>query len=350
MLAPVESTVARWNALRGLRALGGGPLPRVTAPSLEGLEVRVPAQEDVSVEALEERFHALLREHATYRDRLEGERVQPGDALCVDTWGIAAGRLIPRSARAGAWMELRPVPELPGLAEALCGARVGQRVEVPVMLPEMHPVPRLRGARALWCVTVRKAREVTLPDPQSADFLRAVGRGETVEEVLSALALELEEALADKRWGTAQELVLDEVVRRTAVLAPGWLVDDEIHRRWSETEGQELQALAFGPQVRVESLETWLKDPATRAEAERRVRISLALEALAERDQLVPSPERLRRTLRDATGALGLPPTEGERMDLLDGAGADLAWQLTAVGYVMDRARIHFEEPWVPQN
>src|SRR3954468_13190436 len=109
-------------------------LPEVKAPSLEKLEVRVPKPEDISEAEVATRLHELVREHAKKKDRVPGEKIQRGDDVQVDILGYADGKLIPFSARFDQWLEVGPIPELPGLTEAIEGASVGDSVEVDVQL------------------------------------------------------------------------------------------------------------------------------------------------------------------------------------------------------------------------
>ena len=132
--APVRQLVQRLPVAPGLGHLAD--LPQVKAPSLANLDIRVPQGEDLTEEDLLERFHELARAKAESRPRAEGEALAMGDDVCLDILGYANGRLIPLSTRVGFWMELAPQLMLPGFAEVIAEASVGDSVEVGLVLPD----------------------------------------------------------------------------------------------------------------------------------------------------------------------------------------------------------------------
>ncbi|MFY0573862.1 peptidylprolyl isomerase [Cystobacter fuscus] len=321
-------------------------LPEVKAPSTESLEVTVPAPPPLSEEDLLRRFHELARSLAESRDRRPGEEVAMGDDVQLDTLAYANGQLLPFSIRTGFWMELAPQQTLPGFAEALEGAAVGDSVKFDIVLPDDYPVESLRGITASFLVDIRAAREVRVPDTDSDEFLRRLGRGSTHEEVMDALANELLDEQSDVLWLEAQNLVLDLLASRTEVELPTSLVDEEIRRRWQAVEGQALEQKDFSPAEKQEALDVWMKDPATRSEVERRLRVSLALKAVAARDGLQLPPGKAFEVLEGSAVAFGLTPAQlREAMVDPESAGLiqNVARHLLAVEHVMGIAQVHFE-------
>ena len=341
---PVQQLIQRLPVVSGVNPLEG--LPKVKAPSLEGLDVLVPAAEDPTESDLLERFHELARAKAEVRPRAQGEPLSLGDDVQVDILGYSNGRLIPLSTRLGFWMELAPQPMLPGLAEVIAEASVGDSVEVGITLPDTYPAEQLRGTPARFLVDVRAAREVRMPDTESDAFLKLLGRGATHEEVMASIVDELETELVDLLWVDAQGLVLDEVVKRADVTVPKALVDEEIRRRWRQLEGEALALKHFSLEEQQEALDGWLHHPGIRDDAERRLKIALVLRAIAERDRLELTPERTLELLQQSSEPFGI--TEAQlRGALADPNTAaqlkDVAWHLLAVEHVMSQARVRFE-------
>ncbi len=321
-------------------------LPQVEAPSLEDLRITVPQAPEVTQDELLLRFHELVREHGAWRTREEGEPIAMGDEVRLDTLGYAEGELIPFSARVGLEMELAPQELLPGLAEALEGTPVGESREVDLILPEDYPVESLRGAQARFLVDVLAAEEVELPDAESQEFLERLGRGANLDEVMESLLEELTEERADELWLEAQELVIDEVVRRTEMELSSQLVNEEIYRRWNEAEAPLLRAKGFSPDELQAALVGWLEDAATRVQAERDLRASLAFKAIIERDGLELTPEKLDEVLELAIEPFGLSLEEAHQA-LQDSEVAPTirasAMQVMAFEHVMEHAEIQFE-------
>jgi len=327
-------------AFRGPASLA---LPIVReAPSLEGLEVAMPAPAGVAVEALVERFDALCRAVAPRRERAPGEAVAPGDDVLLDVIGSVDGRLIPFSARVDWWTEARPDPLLPGFFESLEGALVGEGVAVEVVLPEDYAVESLRGRRARFGVEVKAAREVTPLDEASAELFEALGRGATMDEVMEQLAAELAEEDAERCEQDFRQRVLAEVARRTQVEIPASLVDESLRERWSEHEHPVLVRLGVPAEQHPEAFEAWKRDVATRAEIEQRLRLALGLRAIIERDAVRPQREEALALFDSIVEGAGMRREELGRLlqsDTALGQKFDsLAMHVAAVSHVMSKA------------
>ncbi|OJH37541.1 hypothetical protein BON30_29535 [Cystobacter ferrugineus] len=330
------------------KAAQGSPvqMPPVTAPSLEGLSITVPAPEPISAQQIQERFQDLARAYATERMRLRTEPIAWGDEVLLNLVGYSNGRLIPFSVRNDMWTPLVPAPWLPGLYEQLVGHLPGETVLADILLSKDYPVEALRGQPARFAVQIQAAREVKFPDPSSPEFLKAFGRGDTLEAATRSVLKELEQETVQLLQLRAQEMVLAEVAARTQVDIPEALVDEEVRRRWGSSEGRAVTELKFTEQQQEESLQTWLSDEPTRAAARQRLRIALALGAICARDGLTLSPAKVQEVLQIEAKALGVP---------LDKAAASLreephqyaridqaAWHLLAVEYVMSKAQVRF--------
>jgi trigger factor len=322
-------------------------LPDVKAPEVEGVSVKVSKPGNVGEADLIERLHELERKLGTTRARKVGEAVAMGDDVKLDTLGYSDKKLIPFSARFGFWMELAPQVQLPGWAETLVGAKVGDSVQMIINLPKTYPVAELRGRQAQFIVDIRDANEVK---PLSADdptFLAKAGRGANVDDLMHSLREDIEVELARVMVVEGEQLVLDELVKRAKVTVPKDLVDQEIKRHWAQVEGKELVDRKFDVDEQNEAMNLWLADKGTRADAERRLQVSLVLKAIGDAKKLSLTPEKMESILAKQASAFGLTAQqvhqglreEGELTQKM----ANVAYHLMMVEYVMQRAKVEFE-------
>ncbi len=341
LMAPLYAPPAR-KAAQG-RAV---TLPRVEAPSLEGLSATLPAPADLTLEQVQERFSELARPFATERARSFGERLQWGDEVLLNLVGYTAGgKILPFSVKTDLWGVLKPEPLLPGLYESLVGQVPGEGLVVEVRLPDTYPVESLRGELARFLVHIQAAREVKYPTLQDPGFLQAFGRGKTAEEATRSMMEQMMREQREQALLQAQRQVLDEVARRTQVRIDAGLIDEEIRRRWGATEGPSMMALELSDAEQEQALEGWLRDEATRAEVEQRLRIALALDAIRERDGLTLTPERVLQLVRREAEAAGLSVREVSdslRNEPENQARIEqVAMHLMAVEHVMSKATLH---------
>ncbi|WP_342376739.1 peptidylprolyl isomerase [Myxococcus stipitatus] len=323
-------------------------LPTVEAPSLEGISVRVPTPEDLTEDDLLRAFHEKRRSVATTRDREKGESLELGDNVQLNVVGYCDGALIPFSARFGMSTELAPIEAMPGFSETVAqGGKVGESMQIALELPEDYPVVALQGKPARFLIDVVGAQQVTMLSESSPEFFEKLGMGGTLDEVLNNIREELEDEVAGELWVQAQDMVLDEVARRTPVELPKALVEEEIRRRWVQAEGQAMVEYNFDVEEQQEALRGWLTDPTTRADVERRLHIGLALKAVTEAEKLQLTPEKLEELIRDhmepfgfgaeeVAAALRETPETTKKL-------VELGWYLFAVEHVMNKAKVTFE-------
>lgn len=323
---------------------GAVPLPAVKAPSLDGLVMTVELPPPPTEDELAGRFVELLREHGTRRERAPGEKVEVGDELWVDLLAYVGGTLAPGGVRLDYVFDLAEDPMFQGLAEQLSGVPVGGSAACSVVLGPTHPNEAMRGARAELLVEVHRAFVVTPVDGEDEAALKRLGRGDTMDEVMEVIAEELHQLGVDSAWVDAEAKVLGEVADRAGAEVSDALIDEELRRRWGAAEGTKLSAKGFDAGEQQEALDLWLKDPEARADVRSRLRLALALKAIAERDNVQPDPNQLEENMIASAEPFGLDADALKQAGKADPAVAralaEGAWLQQLTSYVLDRAEV----------
>jgi trigger factor len=321
-------------------------LPRVSAPFLKDLRIVLSEPPPIREEDLLQRFTTHLRHLAVRRERTVGEPLAVGDDIELDMLGSAADRVIPFSVQRGFKTELGAFPQLPGLAEAISKLRVGSAQAIELNLPPTYPVRSMAGLPARIQVTVRRAFQLTLPDPESPATLMRMGGGATLAEIMAKLREDLDAEAGNRLMIEAQHKVLDELAVRVDMVLPAALIDDEVRLEWDKTEGQILIGQGFTTSQLQKALGVWLEDQVLRSDAERRLRISLALNAISERYDVTPTREGIhdllnkvsfsaRVSVADVKQALSKDEVAGRHV-------LDYAARFAAIRHVMALATFHF--------
>lgn len=300
----VKERLQAW--LRAPNETPAPALPVVEAPSLSGLVVEVSAPPEITREALLARYEAFVRQASPRRPRAGGEKVGAGDEVLIDVVGTAGGHVLPLSAHQGLWVEALPNPPLAAFGPSLVGLTVGARSRVDLMLPFDYPVVALRGEIATFDVEVRAATEVRTLDPSAPDFIPTLNRGETLDQVMRSLLDEMQAEAAQSLRQQVLDKALDLLRERAPIEIPTALLDEELWRRWAAHEGPLLLARGLDEDELHRAQDAWVQHPGLRADAARRLHISLVLGAIALRDGIAPTHENIAPYLEAVASEMGL--------------------------------------------
>ena len=278
--------------------------PSVALPELEGLPATRPAVQ-VRDEEVESELEDLRLRRAPLEDEPEGARAGDGSLLTLSYQGRIDGQPFEGGSAEGAQVEIGSGRLVPGFEDGLRGATAGEQREVSVTFPEDYAAEDLRGKQAVFSVDVRALQRRRLPDLDDA-FAKSLG--EEGIETIEALRARLREAITERRERAAQEALrrslLDALIERTAFEVPPGLVDRQLSQRLSRAHEQ-LHSLM--PQEELHArIDQWRV--AWRPEAEREVRESLLLDAVAAQQGFEAAEAEVSERIEEIAREQGIAP------------------------------------------
>ena len=273
--------------------------PEVKLGDYKNLEVSVEVTKEVTdeeVDAKVERERNNLAELVIKEDA-----AAEGDTVVIDFVGSVDGVEFDGGKGDNFSLELGSGQFIPGFEEQLVGSKAGDTVEVNVTFPENYQAEDLAGKDAKFVTTVHevKAKEVpALDDELAKDIDEEV---ETLDELKAKYRKELEAAKEiaydDAVEGAALELA---VANAEIVELPEEMVHDEVHRAMNEFMGN-MQRQGISPEMYFQLTGTTEEDLHAQyeAEADKRVKTNLVIEAIAKAEGFEASEEEIEKEINE---------------------------------------------------
>lgn len=155
--------------------------PQFTLPTYRGLAL-AGQKAEVKDEDVEAVLTNIREQNARFED-VSGRPVMKGDLVQIDYDGVSEGHaideLVPQAKGIGKgtdfWLMAEESNEfLPGFAQGVVGAEVGESRQVQVDFPADFPEQALAGRKATYLTRIKALREKKLPEIDEA-FLKSVG-------------------------------------------------------------------------------------------------------------------------------------------------------------------------------
>ena len=271
--------------------------PEVTLKDYKDIRVPKPQTEVNDAEVDE----AIERLRLRFAELHEVERpVQKGDFLTADLHMLKGGATLIGESQTDAQMEVDPERLLTGLAEGLYAQSKGDTRDIRITLPADYPKADLAGSNVVFRVTVKSIKERTLPSLDD-ELAKLVGRGQTLAELKQEVRDDLQEAAARSDQQRFENEMLKALGERVDVEIPEALVDREVNRNLRELELRlQEQGIRFDRYLQYTNSSVDVVRSERRPQALQKVRLELALEAVAEREGLTISDAEVDEAVRQA--------------------------------------------------
>jgi trigger factor len=196
-----------------------------------------------------------------------------------------------------------------GFEDNLIGAKAGETREFTVRLPEQFSDQALAGKDALFAVTISEVRERILPSLDD-EFAKDVGDYQGLED----LKAKLRGNIRRSKEAAARNRRRDAVANRLAELHPLAVPPTMLERRKESliADAERYLVLRGMPWAEVQKTRAAIREDAGPA-AERKVRISLVLEAIAKREGIAVTEEELTAEIAKIAASSKLEPAEVRR-------------------------------------
>lgn len=212
---------------------------------------------------------------------------------------------------------------------ALTGKKEGELVEIPQPYPASHPDQRLAGKTVVYRVTVTAVKRKKLPALDD-EFAKDCGPYASMAELTDKLRAEMEKALKKDIEDTYKDTILKRLEETHHFDLPDTLVEREleaiVRQQMQARQRQKGQPQSPDPVVRQEEIRKAREEH--KAEAMRRVKIGLVLEAIADKEGLRVEQEDIQNELLRLSQELRMAPEELGR--LIQSGGQDSIDELRA--------------------
>lgn len=263
--------------------------PEVTLGEYKGLEV-APVEVEVTDEEVNAELERLQQRHAELTAVEEGP-AQNGDIAVIDFDGYVDGEQFEGGYSERYSLELGSGSFIPGFEEQVVGMELGDFKDVEVTFPESYHAEALAGKPAVFKVKLHELKRKSLPALDD-EFAKDVSEFDTLEEYKQDLIGNIKER-KQKEAEQAQEVaIVDQATAAADVEIPGAMIDTETDYMLKDFENRlSMQGMNLDLYYQFSGQNEEALRGQMRADAEKRVRNNLVLEAIAKAEGFEVSEE-----------------------------------------------------------
>lgn len=263
--------------------------PEVKLGEYKGLEVK-----QVSAEVTEEDVETEINKMQEQNARMvtvEDRPVSDKDSILLNFCGSVDGVEFEGGKAENYSLVVGSNTFIPGFEEQLIGMNAGDSKDVVVTFPEDYHSEDLKGKEAVFAVEINEIKETQLPHIDD-EFVKDTTEFETLEELKS----DIRTKAAESKKKSAEDAMKNEVVEKLAenieVEIPEVMVKNEVDNMLKDFEnnlryqGMDLNTYYQYTGTSKEILEDQMKE-----DAEKRVRISLAVDAVSKSEGVEATEE-----------------------------------------------------------
>ena len=268
--------------------------PVVEISDYKGLEVKKTTKnvDDAAVDAEIEK----VRNRNARSTSVEDRAAQNGDTAVIDFEGFLDGVAFEGGKGEKFPLELGSGSFIPGFEDQIVGKNIGEEFDVNVTFPEHYQAENLAGKPAVFKCKLHELKGKELPDVDD-EFVKDVSEFDTLDEYKADIKSKLEKAAADEASMNLDNALVDAVISKMTAEVPQVMYQrriDDIVREWSARNRIRIEDYlkytgATMDQFRANFTEV----------AKRQVDLRLALEKIAELENITVTDEDLEKEYAD---------------------------------------------------
>lgn len=268
--------------------------PVVEISDYKGLEVKKTTKnvDDAAVDAEIEK----VRNRNARSTSVEDRAAQIGDTAVIDFEGFLDGVAFEGGKGEKFPLELGSGSFIPGFEEQVAGKNIGEDFDVNVTFPEHYQAENLAGKPAVFKCKLHEIKGKELPNVDD-EFVKDVSEFDTLDEYKADIKSKLEKAAADEASTNLDNALVDAVIGKMKAEVPQVMYQrriDEIVREWSARNRISVEDYLKYTGVTMDQFRANFTEV-----AKRQVDLRLALEKIAELENITVSDEDVEKEYAD---------------------------------------------------
>lgn len=268
--------------------------PVVEISDYKGLEVKKTTKnvDDAAVDAEIEKVRNRNARSISVEDRA----AQIGDTAVIDFEGFLDGVAFEGGKGEKFPLELGSGSFIPGFEEQVAGKNIGEDFDVNVTFPEHYQAENLAGKPAVFKCKLHEIKGKELPNVDD-EFVKDVSEFDTLDEYKSDIKSKLEKTAADEASTNLDNALVDAIIGKMKAEVPQVMYQrriDEIVREWSARNRISVEDYLKYTGVTMDQFRANFTEV-----AKRQVDLRLALEKIAELENITVSDEDVEKEYAD---------------------------------------------------
>ena len=258
--------------------------PTMEIDGYKGIEVEKKSTE-VTDELIDKEIEQV-RERNSRLVTVEDRAAENGDTAVIDFEGFVDGEAFEGGKAEGYNLSLGSGNFIPGFEEQIVGHKTGEEFSINVKFPDDYQAEELKGKDAEFKITLHEIKTKELPEVDD-EFVQDVSDKETLEEYKE----ELKETVAKRLKDEADKDVDDKISEKLMELLEGEIPEAMYENQSNDmvrdfemrlrSQGMDMQTYMQYMGMDVNALKGMYRD-----DAEKRVKLRLALETIARKENI----------------------------------------------------------------
>ena len=311
--------------------------PEIEIKDYKGIEVEKLSTE-VTEEMIDEEIDRV-RDRNSRMVTVEDRAAQNGDTVVIDFEGFCDGEAFEGGKAEEYNLELGSGNFIPGFEEQIVGHNTGDEFTIDVKFPEEYQAENLKGKDAQFKIKLHEIKCKELPEVDD-DFVKDVSEKDTVAEYRDELKEQIAKRLESESERDLDDKLTNAVIEKVEGEIPSQMIDNEANQMIREMDmrlrqqGMDMNTYMQYTGMNADSVLEMYKP-----EAERRVKMRLALEKIAELEDIKPTEDDIKAEYDRMAEAYNMEADKVKEIIPEESVKEDLGVQL-AMKLVKDNAVI----------
>ncbi|MBQ7218461.1 MAG: trigger factor [Ruminococcus sp.] len=265
--------------------------PEIEIKDYKGIEV-----EKMSTEVTDEMIdHEIehVRERNSRMVTVEDRAAETGDTVVIDFEGFCDGEAFDGGKSENYNLELGSGNFIPGFEDQIVGHSTDEEFTIDVKFPEEYQAENLKGKDAQFKIKLHEIKKKELPEVDD-DFVKDVSEKDTVAEYREELKEQIEHRLEHEAEHDIEHKLTDAVIEKVEGEIPRQMFDNEAQNMMREMDMRlRSQGMDMNTYMKYTGMTADAVLEMYKPEAEKRVKMRLALEKIAKLEDIKPTDEEI---------------------------------------------------------
>ncbi|MDY3863360.1 MAG: trigger factor [Eubacteriales bacterium] len=245
----------------------------------------------VTDEEVDQEIRTLQERNSRETDLDEGGKAEMGDICTIDFDGSVDGVPFDGGKGSDYPLKLGSGNFIPGYEEQVAGHTLNKTFDVKVSFPEDYHVKELAGKPAVFKTTIHKIQHIELPALDD-DFAKDFTEFDTFDEYRKDVRAKIEKRHGEEADSEFENAVLDQLIEKTDAEIPEAMFVAETENFVRDYDNRlRMQGLDLKTYFQYTGMDLDKLRAQLRPQAEKQVRLRLALEKIAELEKLEATQE-----------------------------------------------------------